>query len=295
MILNGIEESQMKRHLINKHCMVCGTDIFDESKIPGLIQCQNCGFLTTNLNLSFENLQRLYSENYFCGEEYADYLKDKAIIQKDFENRIRRMGTYIRNTQQKILFEVGCAYGFFLEVAEKHYGNVSGMDISKEAVEYAQSKLKLNVNCGDYSETEIKPCNVICMWDTIEHLSDPESYLKKIYGDLISGGFVCITTGDAGSMTAKIRGRKWRQIHPPTHLHYFSKKTLCTMLTRIGFNITDISYPSKIVSVNTVLYTWLCLKSHHPKVYKFFRTLKITEINIKVNLHDFMFIIARKA
>lgn len=280
---------------MNKHCMVCGNGKFSKNKIPGLVQCCDCGFLTTDLNLSFEELQQLYSENYFCGEEYADYQKDKTIIQKDFENRLRRMHFHIKNFRQQKLFEIGCAYGFFIEMARKEFKSVSGIDISKDAIEYAKSELKLDVRCGDYLEAEVTPCNVICMWDTIEHLSDPERYIRKIHEDLMDGGFVCITTGDAGSVAAKIRGKKWRQIHPPTHLHYFSKKTLVLLLERLGFEIVDISYPSKIISINTVLYTLLCLKSNHRKIYEFFRKIKITEINIKINLHDFIFIIARKA
>lgn len=280
--------------MVNRHCIVCGNGKFKKSNIKGLIKCCKCGFLTANLELSFDDLQKLYSRNYFCGEEYADYQKDKAIIQEDFVKRIHRMNDFAQKSERRVLFEIGCAYGFFLEVAAKFYGNVSGIDISQDAIDYANGELNLEVRCGDYLYTEITPCNVICMWDTVEHLSDPELYLKKVYKDLVRGGTVCITTGDVESVLAKIRGGKWRQIHPPTHLHYFSRKTLCAMLERLGFEIIDVSYPSKLISLNTVLYTILCLKSHHEKAYNFFRRMKITELNMKVNLYDFMFVIARK-
>lgn len=279
---------------MHKHCIACGNNKFLKSKILGLLECGHCGFLTADVTLSFEDLQELYSRNYFCGEEYADYQRDKEIIQKDFEKRLYRMNALIDNPEQKTLFEIGCAYGFFIEIAKKLYSIVSGIDISEDAIKYAISELGLDVKCGDYLKEKIEPCHVICIWDTIEHLSAPELYIQKAYADLVDGGIICITTGDAGSLLAKMRGKRWRQIHPPTHLHYFSKKTLSAMLRRSGFEIIDISYPSKLISLNTFFYTILCLKSHHKKLYEFLGKIKVNDINVNINLHDFMFIIARK-
>ncbi len=132
------------------------------------------------------------------------------------------------------------------------------------------------------------------MWDTIEHLEKPEVYVEKACGLLNTGGYICITTGDAGSLNARMRGRKWRQIHPPTHLHYFSRKTLSLLLQKKGFEVVDISYPANTISVNTILYTLLCIKSSHEKMYRFFKKLGITKMNININFHDFMFVIAKK-
>ena len=60
------------------------------------------------------------------------------------------------------------------------------------------------------------------MWDTIEHLKRPDLFVQKAAADLRPGGLIALTTGDIGSLNARLRGARWRMIHPPTHLHYFS-------------------------------------------------------------------------
>ncbi|MDE5802958.1 MAG: class I SAM-dependent methyltransferase [Lachnospiraceae bacterium] len=278
---------------MKKTCLVCGGSL-GKSKIKGLVQCDTCGFLTTNLELTSDEIKRLYSANYYHGEEYADYLSDKEIIQHNFRKRIKRIGRVLSEMKQKRLFEIGCAYGFFLETAKKFFCDAEGIDISEDAVQYAKENLRQNAHAGDFATFENgKKYDVICMWDTIEHLERPQVYVKKAHDMLEKDGYICITTGDVGSLNARMRGRKWRQIHPPTHLHYFSRKTLTMLLDKSGFRVVDVSYPANTISVNTILYTLLCIKSHHEKLYQFFKNLGITKINLNINFRDFMFIIAQ--
>lgn len=290
-MLNSYQQEQA---FVTKKCIVC-KGILEKSSLKGLCICRNCGFITTNLNLSDKEIKELYSINYYNGEEYSDYLSDKKMIQKNFKNRLLRIDKYIVGSKNS-LFEIGCAYGFFLDVARNYFKEVSGIDISDEAVCYARDKLSLHVYSGDYLslQTKNEMQDIICMWDTIEHLKNPDLYIEKIYKCLKPNGLLCITTGDIGSINAKLRGRKWRQIHPPTHLHYFSRKTIRIFLEKRGFEILEISYPSNIISMNTILYTILCLRSNHQKMYNFCKKIRLTNLNISINLHDFMFVIARK-
>jgi hypothetical protein len=49
-----------------------------------------------------------------------------------------------------------------------------------------------------------------------------------------------VTTGDIGSTLARWRGSRWRLIHPPTHLHYFSRETVTRLLSRYGLQVVEI-------------------------------------------------------
>lgn len=279
---------------MKKSCLICGGK-YKESKIKGLVQCDSCGFLTTNLELSLDEIKKLYSADYYHGEEYADYLSDKEIIQHNFRKRIKRISRVLPDMKEKSLFEIGCAYGFFLETAGEYFRDTEGIDISEDAVQYAKDTLKQKAHAGDFSEFESsRKYDIVCMWDTIEHLENPDLYVEKANSLLEKDGYICITTGDVGSLNARMRGRKWRQIHPPTHLHYFSRKTLTLLLEKKGFKVVDASYPANTLSVNTILYTLFCIKSHHEKLYHFFKKLGITKINVNINFHDFMFIVAQK-
>ena len=163
---------------------------------------------------------------------------------------------------------------------------------------YASEVLGVEAKSGDFLEMETKSYDVCCMWDTIEHLSEPDKFIEKISSEISQGGILAITTSDIGSLNAKLRGKNWRQIHPPTHLHYFSVKTLKKLLDRCGFKTVHVSHPGNRVNVDTALYTMLCLKRDKEKLYKWLigilKKLRLAEFNMPINFFDFMYIIAVK-
>ena len=65
-------------------CPVCLDKHTQKIYKETLFACQNCSHVWADLTLDEEQLRVLYAENYFKGEEYADYLADKIIIQSNF-------------------------------------------------------------------------------------------------------------------------------------------------------------------------------------------------------------------
>ncbi len=279
---------------MNDKCIICGGELSEEI-FSGLIQCKKCKFITTNTRLSDDELKSLYSEKYFNGEEYTAYIEDKQVIQQNFRSRLRTLLKHIDNPNTKKMFEIGCAYGLFLDVSKEHFKSLQGIDISSDAVSYAKSKLELDVISGNYLEYQLQDKkDVICMWDTIEHLKNPELFIEKASKDLNTGGLIAITTGDISSMNARIRRGKWRQIHPPTHLHYFSKETLQQLLINNGFEIVSCTYPASKMSLKNIAYIILMIRSKNEKLYNFLDKIGVLKYNILVNMFDLMYIIARK-
>ena len=79
--------------------------------------------------------------------------------------------------------------------------------------------------------------DVVCLWDTIEHLKNPDLYIEKVADNYDRGGMIAITTGDIGSLVARLRGSEV-ETDPPTHslTLLFSKLTLtrfCSRLVRL--------------------------------------------------------------
>ncbi len=71
-------------------CIVCNST----QALPlynGILKCQNCGHVYADLAISDSELFELYRKNYFFGEEYSDYLADKAVIQKNFNLRMKAL------------------------------------------------------------------------------------------------------------------------------------------------------------------------------------------------------------
>ena len=279
-------------------CLVCRASPMKLSKkYDRLLECEVCGFITADISITKEEAEVLYGKDYFHGQEYSDYTRDKTILQKNFSHRLKTLGRFLQGYHSSLL-EIGCAYGFFLEISRGLFKKVKGIDISADAVEYASETFGVDASAGNFLEMETNSYDVCCMWDTIEHLSEPDRFIKKISSEISPGGLLAITTSDIGSLNAKLRGKNWRQIHPPTHLHYFSVKTLEKLLDRYGFKTIHISHPGNLINVETALYTMLCLKRDKEKLYdrliRFFRIIRIARLNIPVNFFDFMFIIAQK-
>jgi len=243
-------------------CLLCDNSSQFHIYNKLLLKCTSCGFITANLDTEHEKIQDIYSKKYFKGEEYDDYIRDKQIIQNNFIERIKILEKIIPTDKLKKILEIGCAYGFFGELIRKRWNcKYLGIDIVEEAIEYASKILNLNVINKDYlyiknTKIEFDTC---IMLDVIEHLPDPVAIVKKLYKEISREGYIVITTGDIGSLLAKIQGRKWRMIHPPSHLHYFNKKSIKKLLNTNGFDIVDISYPIIKRSLKQIFYSLFIL------------------------------------
>lgn len=220
-------------------CRVCGGGEGYEPTLGRLERCRACGFVTYR-DFDRSALAEIYDEEYFAGEEYPDYLGQQDSLRRSMRHHLEQMWRY--NPRRGALLEVGCAYGLFLDEARPHFQRVEGIDISAAPVAYARERLGLDATAGEFPAAvyEGKTFDVVCMWDTVEHLPSPEEYLEKAAGLLGEGGMVFLTTGDIGSLNARWKGEGWRQIHPPSHLHYFSRRTITLLLERLGFEVAGI-------------------------------------------------------
>jgi len=244
-----------------KKCIVCNSDKLSLIYNGTLFKCDLCSYIFANIGISNEKLSDIYCENYFKGNEYLDYLSDKIVIQKNFQYRLNKIQTFKSNIDLNTI-EIGCAYGFFGELFVKNNKNSSylGIDIVAEAINYGKNEFGLNLIAQDYL-TFVSPQKYshVFMWDVIEHLEHPDLFIEKISNETVSGSELYITTGDIGSILSKIQKQNWRMIHPPSHLHYFSKKTISLLLAKFNFEIKSIEYNPVFRSVKQIFYSLFLL------------------------------------
>jgi 2-polyprenyl-3-methyl-5-hydroxy-6-metoxy-1,4-benzoquinol methylase len=275
-------------------CLICG-GAYRPSHLPGLFSCERCGFISADLSISDETLKRLYGLNYFHGGEYGNYLDDEDALKLNFRDRISDLRKIVPQFEGCSLFEIGCAYGIFLELVAPLVRHAAGIDISEDAACHARDVRKVDAHGGDYFQyTMPHPTDIVVLWDTIEHLKRPDLFVAKIARDLKPGGFIALTTGDIGSFNARLRGRRWRMIHPPTHLHYFSVPTMTHLLNRHGFEVVHISHPGYTRLIRYVLYILLVREWKFNRAYNVIEKWRISDLPFTLNLWDIMFVVARK-
>lgn len=284
-----------------KTCISCDKESFD-AYCEGLIKCMACGLVVAEELPSDKEIQKLYEEDYFFGKEYFDYKADRSALERNFKKRMKRLSFML--SPEFDVVELGCAYGYFLGLVDKHVKSSKGFDVSSEGVEHAKSELGVDATTEDFVSYQFKPNSVdsIFMWDVAEHLAYPDKYVKKISEILKPGGHVALTTGNVDAWLPRRRGGKWRMIHPPTHVYYFSPRTLRLLFKKHGLELVSVKHTSVSRNVGSAFNQIINNRKALGKstgligaAHAASKNLGANKINIPLNTFDIMEVVARKA
>jgi SAM-dependent methyltransferase len=131
--------------------------------------------------------------------------------------------------------------------------------------------------------------DVIVMLDVIEHLPSPAETVALLARHLTPGGVIVITTGDFGSLSARLAGASWRLMTPPQHLWFFSQASMRQMAATVGLEVEHIDHPWKIVPLSLIhfqLARMIGLNPRHVPAWG--------GAGLPVNLFDAMRVVLRK-
>src|SRR5207245_2380942 len=105
---------------------------------------------------------------------------------------------------------------------------VEGVELAPVMVEHARNRLGLKVHASAFADVELEAegFDVITMWDYIEHSTDPAGDLRRAAELLRPGGMLAVSTGDAGSIVARVSGRRWHLLTPRHHNFFFTRSSL---------------------------------------------------------------------
>jgi hypothetical protein len=100
---------------------------------------------------------------------------------------------------------------------------------------------------------------------------------------------------DIGSRLARWQGPRWRQIHPPTHLWYFSAATIARMLDRFGFEVLSIHWIGVARSVGQIVYSLTSLGRSMPSLlYRNCAATGPSRLTVTLNTFDLILVVARR-
>ncbi|MDS4020261.1 MAG: class I SAM-dependent methyltransferase [Candidatus Competibacter sp.] len=238
-------------------CPACGVftahDTILHKNGCDILRCRKCGLGRAEAP-DFKP-RDYYTANYFTGgyaDGYADYLGAEPVLRREFRGTLSLLRRYVPNGR---LLDVGCAYGFFLQEAKSHF-QVSGIEIVAEAAAHARAN-GLDVVTGTLDASVMQDLgrfDVITMLDVIEHLPAPHDTLSLLSQSLLPGGILVITTGDFGSLSARLSGNSWRLMTPPQHLWFFTQKSIMMLAEKYGLMVARVEHPWKIVPLSLVVF-----------------------------------------
>lgn len=194
-----------------------------------------------------------YDIGYFRGggrDGYLDYTADEAQHRANGRRRIRWAQRYGAVAGSAWL-DAGCAVGYTLDEARKEGYEVAGVELSEWAAGIAREQLKL---CVKRSIPEALACRgsrfgVVSFFQVLEHLPDPMAALAEARASLQPGGLLVVETWDRGSAAARLFGRHWQQIAPPSVLWFFDRPSLKHMVESAGFSLLAIERSSKQITL----------------------------------------------
>ena len=204
------------------------------------MRCRGCALVYANPRLTAEEIWQRYSPDYFWREYLpAIGVHDGQFSLDYFDARHAAMLRFIQRHRpgRGRLFEVGAGAGFFLKAAERAGWTVAGIEISMEGVEFATTRLGLDVRRESAEDVSVpaSSVDVAVMFDVIEHLLDPVAALRRVRDVLRPGGLLVVSTPNLNALTRLALGSEWAVLSPAEHLYNFSAATLGRLLTRAGF------------------------------------------------------------
>jgi len=243
-------------------CTLCGHNHFTKLytiRSIELLKCSHCGLIFANLPVPDEQqvefLNSIYTDDYFTGQaknmSYDNFGYEKNYFEEkgpeQMINAHRRLKVIERLKPLKgRLLDIGCAAGFFLNVARERGWQPFGLELSETAAEFARKQFKLNIVTGTFEHAPLPEnyYDVITAWDVIEHVLEPQIFIRKTFTLLKNNGMLVIGTPNVGSLAYKLRKNHWYHLKPPEHIFYYNPETLKQLLeSKFPKVMTAAGYP----------------------------------------------------
>ena len=122
------------------------------------------------------------------------------------------------------ILEIGCGIGSVVfKLSEQGY-EVTGTDISGEAIAYGQKKygdIRLEVQAAEILPYDAKSFDVVLSFDLFEHVAATDRHLSEVGRVLRPGGHYLLQTpnkySNAVYETVWTKSLQWRRYHPSLH------------------------------------------------------------------------------
>ena len=237
--------------------MSVGGAMGDEGLIPttdrygtalaDIVRCETCGHMQLGVFPAEAELENAYAdaESYdYVAEETGQLATARAIL-----DRIER-----QVPPPDSLLDLGCWVGFLLSAARERGWEAVGVEPSEFASSFAREQLGLDVRTGGVFEVELgeHEFGAVFLGDVIEHMIEPLETLTRIGTLLKPDGVVAMALPDAGSRLARVMGPRWWSVLP-THVQYFTRHSMITLLERAGFEARAMYTAPKSFSLDYYL------------------------------------------
>jgi SAM-dependent methyltransferase len=223
-------------HFENAVCFRC--------RVPGrlrwrldqfaLVDCPQCRQAFMSPRLNHDGRLALYGARAYFDSGVYKTEGAKGLQRTWAEGRLDLIDAALDGSPRRSLFEVGCAYGMFLEAAQARGYRVAGLEFSPVAAGVASERLGCTIHVGEVVDLAPSDHDVVAFWDTIEHVPDPKAFLEAAARLIRPGGVVAFSCPRFDSLPARVLRTRWWTLKPHKHIWHFTRADLRRLLADVG-------------------------------------------------------------
>jgi uncharacterized protein (TIRG00374 family) len=199
-----------------------------------LVACPECGQAFMSPRLNAAGRLALYDDADYFDEGVYRTPNASALQRTWADGRLDIIGGHF-DPEQSRLFEIGCAYGLFLERARDRGFDVAGLEFSPVAARTASERLGVPIHQGEVVDLDGEGgFDAVAAWDVIEHVPDPAAFLGAARRLLRNGGVVALSCPYFDSIPARVLRSRWWTLKPHKHIWHFTAAGLRRTLVEAG-------------------------------------------------------------
>lgn len=208
-----------------------------------IVRCKKCGLIRSDPVADPALLAGLYGKSEFSYDEEVQNLR---LTYGRYLARLERFGV-----RKGRILEIGGGSGFLLEEALRQgYQMVRGVDPSETAVACASSAIRPSIVCdilrpGLFGDLRF---DVICMFQTLEHIPDPGALLEECSNLLEPGGLLLCLNHNVEALSARLLGES-SPIVDVGHNYLYGTRTIRSLFQARGLEVLQVSPAYNIYSV----------------------------------------------
>jgi 2-polyprenyl-3-methyl-5-hydroxy-6-metoxy-1,4-benzoquinol methylase len=271
--------------LMETTCPLCNSlqtkSLFNKQGSP-FYSCTACTFVFSKPlnNPNFSNTIKDFEP------AYLNYLNQQLHDKKNHDALIKKLSRHADIKTSSIL-DIGCGSGKFVQYLRGKGYDAYGLEPSEALFNNFLKDHGHFYNVDVHAFRQQHPgrqFSIITIADVLEHIEDPQSFIKEVSHLLSPGGVVFISTPDVRSLFARMAGKGWHYYNR-YHLSLFSKKTLSQLMESHGFSVLMLKHLTRYQSLYYIIkYGMNFMLRTERGVPRF-----LSGINVPVNLHDNMY------
>ena len=231
-------------------CPICGGDYAVlwgvEYQGDTLVRCSRCHLRYVNPRRTSEENEAVYGADYFTRHRrVGSQLDDSRYVLERNLKSIRRVFAHNPPEDPRIL-DIGTGAGFLPRLFKlMGYKRVMGSDIT-EVNRAALAEFSIPLHTGRLSDLEAGGFEIITAHHVLEHVMEPNSFLRDVFRLLAPDGIVHLLLPNEGSLNSRIKSflsryrlkpKAFKHLSPGHHLYFYEAATLKNLLRHNGFDV----------------------------------------------------------